>query len=228
LRLNVGQLGILVCFGYLCVLALVGLQQVSAFDLSRTLDSGGASVVSGKVDTVMGGHTWSLECFTVEAQEFCYNDGPTSVGFHQSANNGGPIRQGLQVRVSYIGETIVRLEIAEGANPAPPPSTGGVGIPKAGWLWYVIWLVSGGLLLLLVIWRYSLYYAALRRSQGRPPVQRNVHEIARAYAEMSDLTRASWLRREDDPHLEWLRRWAILSILVWLAFVFVVAVLVVV
>lgn len=215
-RLSVGQLGLLVSFGALCLLALGGLQQLHAFGLERKLESGGASVVSGKVDEVVGG-TWALECFTVDGHKFGY-DGPTSIGFRQSAYNGGPIRQGLPVRVSHIGETIVRLEIAEGANPAPPSSADSVGIPKGRALWGIVWPVGCSLLLLLVIWRYWLYYAALRRSQGRPPIQRNVREIARTFIEMN-LLGANWLRREDDPHVESLRRWWILSSLLWVAIV---------
>jgi len=52
------------------------------------------------------------ECFSVQAQTFCYSDYVVTVGFNNSASHGGPIREGLRVRVSYIGNTIIRLEVA--------------------------------------------------------------------------------------------------------------------
>jgi hypothetical protein len=51
------------------------------------------------------------ECFTVNEQRFCYSDYGVSSGFSNSASHGGPIREGLPVRVSYVGNTILRLEV---------------------------------------------------------------------------------------------------------------------
>lgn len=52
------------------------------------------------------------ECFSVQSQTFCYSDYVVTAGFNNSASHGGPVREGLPVRVSYIGNTIVRLEVA--------------------------------------------------------------------------------------------------------------------
>ena len=57
------------------------------------------------------------ECFTVQPATFCYSDYDVSPGFNNSASHGGPIREGLPVRVSYVGGTILRLEIRTDALP---------------------------------------------------------------------------------------------------------------
>lgn len=58
------------------------------------------------------------ECFSVQSQTFCYSDYEVTAGFNNSASHDGPIRDGLPVRVSYVGNSIVRLEIAS----SPPPN----------------------------------------------------------------------------------------------------------
>ena len=51
------------------------------------------------------------ECFTVESARFCYSDYEITAGFNNSASHGGPIHEGLPVRVSYVDDVILRLEI---------------------------------------------------------------------------------------------------------------------
>jgi hypothetical protein len=59
------------------------------------------------------------ECFSVQSQTFCYSDYEVTAGFNNSASHGGPIRDGLPVRVSYVGNTIVRLEVSNPPNDVP-------------------------------------------------------------------------------------------------------------
>jgi hypothetical protein len=51
------------------------------------------------------------ECFSVENQKFCYSDYAPQPGFSQSASHGGPIREGLPVRVVYYEGQILRLDV---------------------------------------------------------------------------------------------------------------------
>jgi hypothetical protein len=78
------------------------------------------SVVEGRVTDFhpmpYEGH--QSECFSVRSQTFCYSDYEVTAGFNNSASHGGPIREGLPVRVSYIGNTIVRLEVMSDALPS--------------------------------------------------------------------------------------------------------------
>lgn len=97
----------------LAATALLGCWQLSSFDLAGHLAAGDATVVTGTVEDAGGGN-WAYECFSVSGHRYCYNDSASSVGFHQSAANGGPIHDGLEVRVSSIGDVIVQLEIADG------------------------------------------------------------------------------------------------------------------
>ena len=56
------------------------------------------------------------ECFSVNAVRFCYSGwemAPT--GFNEDAAHGGPIREGLPVRIAYSDGHILRLEIRQDA-----------------------------------------------------------------------------------------------------------------
>ncbi len=58
------------------------------------------------------------ECFEVEDRTFCYAGSALEVGFNQTQARGGPVREGLPVRIEYVGGTILRLEVREFALPA--------------------------------------------------------------------------------------------------------------
>jgi hypothetical protein len=67
----------------------------------------------------------SEESFTVEGHRFSYSDYIVTSGFHNTASHGGPIREGLHVRVTYSGNLILRLEVAQvrpgtGSSDHPP------------------------------------------------------------------------------------------------------------
>ena len=82
--------------------------------LRHVLASGHAQVVEGRVThfTPMDDFGHKTESFRVRDHWFAYSDYIATGGFNTSSTHGGPIREGLQVRVTDIGGTIVRLEAA--------------------------------------------------------------------------------------------------------------------
>jgi hypothetical protein len=75
-------------------------------------------IVTNFIPMPYSGH--SEECFTVDARRFCYSDYGTTPGFNNTQSHGGPIKPGLCVRISYIGNVIVKLEIGEDQEPYQP------------------------------------------------------------------------------------------------------------
>jgi len=94
-----------------CVLNALGALHCSS--LKRALAEGRVSVVEGTVDRFepmpYEGHR--NERFSVNGVTFSYSDYSQDPGFHQSMSHGGPIREGLPVRISYVDKTIVKLEV---------------------------------------------------------------------------------------------------------------------
>lgn len=95
---------------------LVGSNSVLHYrHLVAALNDGSAKRIEGRVERFQpmpfGGH--SLEKFCVETVCFAYSDYVISGGFNQTASHGGPIRAGLPVRITYMDDTIVRLEVGE-------------------------------------------------------------------------------------------------------------------
>ena len=73
------------------------------------------SVVEGTVENFVpmpyGGH--ARESFTVAGRHFSYSNYILTAGFHNAASHGGPIKPGLHVRLTYVGNDILRVEVAE-------------------------------------------------------------------------------------------------------------------
>jgi hypothetical protein len=90
---------------------------------------GQLAVVSGPIENFhpmpVDGH--DTERFTVSNVHFEYSDYVVTSGFNQTSSHGGPIREGLLVRISYTGSqadaTIAKLELAcSQSNPSPSPN----------------------------------------------------------------------------------------------------------
>ena len=92
--------------------------------------SGRAHYVEGPVENFVPmpyrGH--AAESFTVEGIPFHYSDYEVTAGFNNSSSHGGPVRQGLPVRIWYTGNTIVKLEVPK--DWAPDASTLSVSTPR--------------------------------------------------------------------------------------------------
>lgn len=78
-------------------------------------DNGQVQVVEGPVKNFIpmpaSGH--AMEKFCVRDRCFEYSDFVITAGFNNTASHGGPIREGLPVRVTYVGSAIVKLEVAK-------------------------------------------------------------------------------------------------------------------
>lgn len=108
----------LVWLGFSSLWTLVaGVAVIGSFIRNQyELRAGEARVVEGTVEDFhpmpYGGH--DTERFRVGAVHFAYSDFEVISGFHQTSSHGGPIREGLAVRIHYRGPddraTILKLE----------------------------------------------------------------------------------------------------------------------
>ena len=79
------------------------------------LKSGTCEITEGKVYDFVpmpyGGH--ADEHFKVDRRAFSYSDYEITAGFNNTSSHGGPIREGLQVKIWHHGNTILKLGIQE-------------------------------------------------------------------------------------------------------------------
>ena len=84
-------------------------------NLSAALRDGQCEVTEGTVTQFhpmpYEGH--QNESFVVGGKRFEYSDYDSRAGFNQSQSHGGPIREGLHVRIHHVGNSIARLEVAQ-------------------------------------------------------------------------------------------------------------------
>jgi hypothetical protein len=58
----------------------------------------------------------AMESFVVRGVRFEYADNVCTAGFNNTASHGGPIREGLPVKIWYLGGEILRLDIKQAPN----------------------------------------------------------------------------------------------------------------
>ena len=102
-----------ICFGLLWV-ALGTLNYSHFANLRNAARNGEAEVVEGEVKEFVPmpyqGH--ADETFVVDGRHFSYSDYDETKGFNQTRSHGGPMREGLHVRITHVDGSIVKLEIA--------------------------------------------------------------------------------------------------------------------
>jgi hypothetical protein len=83
--------------------------------LTKAANSNRTLVVEGIVTkfSPMPASGHAMERFCVSGTCFEYSDFTVTAGFNNTASHGGPIREGLQVRVTHVGNSILKLEVAK-------------------------------------------------------------------------------------------------------------------
>lgn len=81
--------------------------------LNKAYKEGRFRVVEGVVTNFKPmpyeGH--ARESFDIQDKTFKYSNYNITAGFNDTASHGGPIREGLNVRASYVGNAIIKLEV---------------------------------------------------------------------------------------------------------------------
>lgn len=115
--------------------------QLSGLSLYAQYETAEHAIRTGKAATVTGqvvrfkpmpylGHGMESFCISDTDACFSYSDYVVTPGFNQTSTHGGPIQQGLPVRVTYDGNTILKLEVSTTPaafvrrnDDAPPPES---------------------------------------------------------------------------------------------------------
>jgi hypothetical protein len=99
----------------------------------NAMRNGSAKIVEGTVTRFAPmphtGH--SMESFGVNGLEFEYSDFFATAGFNNTATYGGPIREGLFVKIWHLGGEILRLDVEKAPNQTSDPTLAS-GTPAAG------------------------------------------------------------------------------------------------
>jgi hypothetical protein len=132
------------------------------------------------------GHEY--ECFSVHLHRFCYSDYMAVPGFRNTASHGGPIRPGIAVRVTYVGASILRLEIAKGDMPASDQSKAAAKLAQSQWETriqndHVQQFVMTAFLLTGVLWTlwWNVQWKRVMRFWLRPPYRRSTENVFRIF-----------------------------------------------
>ncbi len=100
-------------FGSVWTIAVAIITGVGSYQAIHALRSGSYQTVAGRVSKFIPmpyqGH--ADESFEVNGVRFSYSDYTIISGFNRSSSHGGPIKEGLPVRIAYRDGEILKLEI---------------------------------------------------------------------------------------------------------------------
>jgi hypothetical protein len=65
----------------------------------------------------------AMESFVVQGVRFEYSDYVITAGFNNTSSHGGPVREGLPVKIWYLGGEILRLDVKKRPNQSMKPTT---------------------------------------------------------------------------------------------------------
>ncbi|MEY2557636.1 MAG: hypothetical protein QOE34_1061 [Verrucomicrobiota bacterium] len=104
---------LVVAVGILGIVGLLFRTVPQPSELAAAYRAGKCEVVEGTVTQFhpMPAREHDSESFVVAGRRFHYSDYSMTAGFHQSVQHGGPMREGLQVRIHHLGNDIAKLEI---------------------------------------------------------------------------------------------------------------------
>ncbi|HEV2162343.1 MAG TPA: hypothetical protein VGR52_08955 [Stellaceae bacterium] len=122
-RRDIGFRRIAPWFGLFVTITVSPVLFVSAYFPYRNIETqmsrGGYFVAVGPVQNFKPGELGkgdvAVESFTVDGKKFSYSDSLLEPGFHRTQGEGGPLRSGLVVRITYVREgtknVITKLEV---------------------------------------------------------------------------------------------------------------------
>jgi len=102
-------------FAVLWTLVAFGSTYGEYFSLTKAGSGENTRIIEGVVSNFkpmpVTGH--AMERFCITDICFEYSDYVITGGFNNTSSHGGPIREGLPVRVTYVGKSILKLEVAK-------------------------------------------------------------------------------------------------------------------
>lgn len=111
-------LGVAVFFGLALSTSCIAVSYWEHRQLVADYREGRTDFVEGEVErfSPMPYEGHRNESFEIRGRRFEYSDYSLSAGFSTTRSHGGPIREGIRVKIWHVGNTIVRLDVERLAN----------------------------------------------------------------------------------------------------------------